>query len=226
MREQPFRGGRRESSVLEEKGVRLQEEAGGAASEALSLGPSRFSDCSAAVSSPVMAGVPGALPGKNSSSAKPGEGCMIASALECWPWDDAHRVGTQEVSPVKAGEAFASCVQAGDQESSGLIGGEQGKQPPVRSSYENLESLLRLNLGETTSFENCCSQVASLEPSVLQLGLGVLQLLLSTPRDGEWIHMWLQSTMSLSRLFDQASNMRCKGSWFGHSDERIFAQFQ
>eukprot|EP00438_Fugacium_kawagutii_P028805 Skav222861 [mRNA] locus=scaffold2201:87314:93953:- [translate_table: standard] len=75
--------------------------------------------------------------------------------------------------------------------------GVSGNSPRGDTAAKNAEmdelcSLLKVHCEETV-FSSFCNEAAMFGPSVLQLGVSALQLLLLCPRDGKFLHRWLQS---------------------------------
>ena len=58
-----------------------------------------------------------------------------------------------------------------------------------------LYEVLKLKESRDDDFRLLCREASSFVPSVLQLGISALQLLLMTPRDGKWIEKWLKACL-------------------------------
>ena len=58
-----------------------------------------------------------------------------------------------------------------------------------------LFKILVLRTAVDCDFRMLCREASTFVPSVLQLGISALQLLLMTPRDGKWIEQWLKACL-------------------------------
>ena len=63
----------------------------------------------------------------------------------------------------------------------------------LRSNLNDITSLL--SVSRDLSLQHLCSEVSKFKPSVLQLGVSIAQLLLATPRDGDWLKSWIKNHM-------------------------------
>ena len=93
--------------------------------------------------------------------------------------------------------------------SSGCVFTEPGQSTPATtvaakvlpSQHETFLSLLEFQCDDLATLTRCCFHAAQLKPSVLQLGLSTMQLLLKSPRNGTWLKAWISANSSNSPPF-------------------------
>ena len=101
-------------------------------------------------------------------------------------------VDSRAVSPPEPN--FASKGGSPEPKSSDLPADCQDDGNDVESC-SMLYNILKLKTVVNDNFRSLCREASSFAPSVLQLGISTLQLLLMTPRDGKWIKFWLEASL-------------------------------
>ena len=191
---------RRVKSSVEGKGLRLEEEGGGEA-----WPPLRDQGQGKEVETPVVAGdlrgglafQPPVLAGEtDAEGSRPVD--VEAGQNSCVAVRNILSVNHSRGSRV--GEVHLRESSTGD-----------AGQPPQRNKNDlcKLLQVFKVNGTDTLEFSSLCRKVVTFKPSILQLGVSMLQLLLTSPRDGHMISTWVQSllliTFSGQRHFSTAS---------------------